>query len=216
MDPIETLILNCNTATKLGQEQKSILDTLDVTIKKTEESIRLDLMNRIDQNLNQTIPVLHLDSLTSHTNINHLHSNYEDYHDIISTYIDPLLEHCSPMVLGIIKKLFTSSLLIQLNKHTVSNKSFSRQYLFTDQVDIFLIDLIINNVVVPYPELFPSIRSIYCVVVSKSTVNLKDIDFPSLSFYYQRQLTSCKISKHALNYLYKDFKRTYYHERWEL
>ena len=216
---------NINTATLLGQERKTVLDSLLFTIEKNERHVRFELMNNIDQKLNDNIPTLQLLDLTSHIEVAQRNSTYEEYYKGMSVYMTSLLENCSPIASNTIQRLFAYSLLNKNNKQTDSIEKLSRKYLCTDQSNIYVLHIIAYCYLFPRPDLFPSLNNVYCIVTSKATVNLKAIDFQSLALYYQRQLTSCRINKQALNHLYHDFKHTYYklidpkgitHERWEL
>lgn len=210
MTTVENIVENITMETELGQAQRAILESLALTAKRTEELFKIELMNKIDNDINEQIPVKKLIQLGSTTGVHTKNTPFQELLDSAQLQLHPILEDASCLVAKIIPRLFAYSLYLLFNELDDIYKSITRRYIFTDCTAIYKLEFNICAYKIPCPSLLPSISNVYCIVGSQSTVDINRIDFPSLAYFYQRQLTAHGIDEKALNYLFQEFKNTYY------
>lgn len=209
MTTVENIVENITLETELGKAQRAILESLVLTAKRTEEMFKIELMNKIDNDVKEKIPVKKLINMGSFIGVYTKNTPFQEIIDAAELHLHPVLEDSSCLVAKIIPRLFSYSLYLLFNELDDIYKSITRRYVFTDQTAIYKLELNVCAYKIPCPSLFPSISNVYCVVASQSTVDVERIDFPSLAYFYQRQLTATNIDEKALNYLFQEFKNTY-------
>lgn len=210
MTTVENIVQNITIETELGQAQKAILESLALTAKRTEELFKIELMNKVDNDANEKIPVKKLIQLESTIGVHTKNTPFQKILETTQLQLHPILENASCLVSKIIPRLFTYSIYILFDELEDIYKTINRRYIFTDRTAIYKLEFNVCAYKVPCPSLLPSISNVYCIAESLSTVDIDRIDFPSLAYFYQRQLTAHGIDEKALNYLFHEFKNTYY------
>lgn len=207
---MEHIFNNLTIDAKLEQAGKAILESLLLAAEKTKELFTIELMNKVDNDINEKIPSYKLINLKSMIDISIKNASFQEILDKVQFNLQPVLENSSCLVAKIIPRLFAYSLYLLFNELEDSSKTISRRYVFTDQVQIYKLEFQICAYKIPCPSLLPSINNVFCIVASQSLVDVNRIDFPSLAYFYQRQLTAHGIDEKALYYLFQELKTTYY------
>lgn len=206
----ERIFNNLTINTELKQAGKAILESLLLAAEKTKELFTIELMNKVDNDINEKIPSYKLVNLKSMIDISIKNASFQEILDKVQFNLQPVLENSSCLVAKIIPRLFAYSLYLLFNELEDSSKTISRRYVFTDQIQIYKLEFKICAYKIPCPSLLPSINNVFCIVASQSLVDVNRIDFPSLAYFYQRQLTAHGIDEKALYYLFQELKTTYY------
>lgn len=210
MTTAEHIFNNLTIDTELEQAGKAILESLLLAAEKTKELFTIELMNKVDNDITEKIPSYKLINLKSMIDISIKNASFQEILDKVQFNLQPVLENSSCLVAKIIPRLFAYSLYLLFNELEDSSKTISRRYVFTDQVQIYKLEFQICAYKIPCPSLLPSINNVFCIVASQSLVDVNRIDFPSLAYFYQRQLTAHGIDEKALYYLFQELKTTYY------
>lgn len=210
MTTVENIVENITMETELGKAQRAILESLMLTAKRTEEMYKIELMKKIDNDENEKIPVKKLINMGSFIGVFTKNTPFQEILDKTEIHLHPVLEDASCLVAKIIPRLFAYSLYLLFNGLDDIYKSITRRYIFTDQTAIYKLEFNVCAYKIPHPSLLPSIKNVYCVVATQSAVDIERIDFPSLAYFYQRQLTATNIDEKALNYLFQEFRNTYH------
>lgn len=210
MTTVENIVNNLTFNAELEQAGKAILESLLLAAQKTEELYKIELMNRIDNKVNEKIPVQKLVDLKGMVDISVKNVSFQEILKKVQLDLYPVLEDTSCLVSKIIPHLFSYSLYLLFNQLDDPSKAITRRYIFTDRTAIYMLEFNICAYKIPCPSLLPSINSVYCIVASQSMVDINRIDFPSLAYFYQRQLTAHGIDEKALNFLFQELKSTYY------
>lgn len=210
MTTIEDIIAQITDNTKLGEAQRAILESLAITAYRTEELFKIELMNKIDNDINEKIPVKKMSDLKSIIGVHTKDTTFNNIHENVSLLMQPVLEDSSCLVARIIPRLFAYSLYLLFEDIGNMYRTITRRYVYTDRASIYKLELLICAYKNPCPSLLNTVSSVYCVVGSKSTVDVNRIDFPTLADFYQLQLSAHGIEEKALNYLFYEIKDTYY------
>lgn len=198
----ETLLQN--------MEQLELFRPLLLTIKQTKNSFTKELIHKIDCNADEKLPVKNLIDLVDFIGIFPPKIDLVHMEQSVKDKMLPYIEDACKTVRFIIPRLLTYSLVKLLLQNNSEESGITRRYLFTDQINIYKIEIKISYFRTKCTDSVKKFKTIYCIVGSKSTINTEQIDFPSLAQFYQRQLTAHGIDKETLSHLYIELKDVYY------
>lgn len=214
MVTIESLLKQVNAQDDFKHDAKELLNFLEQTTKSTEERFKLELLQQIDNDTGEKLPSGKLVDITSVSGVFPVSAAYKKVEQSVSSLMQPHIEDAAKIVQLIIPKLLSRSLLLFLNHNKKNTSTITRRYLYTDQIEIYKLDLKICYYKVQCNCLSDMVDTIYCIAGSKSTVDIDRIDFPSLADFYQRQLLAHGIDRNELFHLYNEMKDAYYRQRY--
>lgn len=206
---IQDILDNIGRTGTLNLAKRELLHSLSFVMEQSKQLFYTELIQMVDHGTTEKIPLQKKLLNSAHligvfpTNIT-LHDIVKD----VCLYITPYLENVSPIASRCIIELFSKS-LFSLSKNNISCSNLSRRYLCTDQAEIYRLDFKICYYATKYFLLKDCIKGVFCIVGAKTAVDLRFIDLPSISYFYQRQLMTYGISEKQLLHLYQELKHVY-------
>lgn len=210
---IDTILTQLNSKYALNNEVGYNLELLFESAKYKEYQFKLELFKKIDRHSKERLPVSKLLDIFSIVGAFPTSMSSPGLTDDITAAIAPYIEVSSKKAKQIIPKLLSNSLLLFLKHNEMPVNAITRQYIFTDQLEIYKLEFKICCFKMQCPYLREIVDTIYCITGSKTIVNTDYIDFLPISHFYQHQLLAYGIDRHRLIYLYQEMKDTYFRHK---
>lgn len=189
---IKEILKNLDDAGEKGKETKELMETLYLLAEQKADIFSMEIMNSINKGDDRKLPITTL--IQQEKEISALaEKDIDNIGKIISNLLDLIVKHDKVTLVEKIKSSIVAALKSFLGTSIAKSDSIDKYYIVIDGYSAVRLDIKCWFHSVKSTSLHEYCEKVFCIVATKSIVDLSKIDISTFIHFYQHQLISSDI-----------------------